>query len=260
MGKIMIIICTILLSVSYSAQNVRLTYEVSFKPKLNDSLKKNEQLLLQIDKDKNVSFFASKLSSENISLNSKIYKDFKKQTFRDYVPVATQFYHTEYIFIPDWKLSYNTKTVLGYKCRSAEINFGGREWVAWYAEDIPFQDGPYKFYGLPGLILEIFSKDGDYKFTAITLEKEQATDIALPTSTLLNVEQLTSLKQETIKNPAAQFTSRVNMLKNSNIEASVRFDNVEITNKDVEERMKKKFWDFLEKYDNPIEKGHIWTN
>lgn len=260
MGKIIIIVYVILICGSCQAQNIKLTYEATFKPKLNDSLMKSEQMLLQIDKGRGISFFESTLSSESISLNNKIYKNFIKQSFIEYEPVAIQFYQTEYLFVPNWNLLNDTKMIMEFKCRKAEIMFGNREWIAWYSEDLPFQDGPYKFYGLPGLILEIFSKDGDYKFTATSVEKQNIIDFVTPTSTSLKIEKLNSLKEDAVKNPAAQFLAKVNMLKNSNMQATARYDNKEITYKDVEESMKKSFWDFIKSHDNPIEKGKLWTN
>lgn len=49
-------------------------------------------------------------------------------------------------------------------------NFGGRRWEAWFTPDIPYSDGPYKFCGLPGLILKIIDTKGHYKFEVLKLE------------------------------------------------------------------------------------------
>ncbi|SDM03465.1 GLPGLI family protein [Chryseobacterium taihuense] len=240
-------------------QNLKLSYEVTFMPKKNDSTKITEKMNLIIDSEKGDSFFFPKKNSENASLNSMIYKKFSKKTFLEYEPVANEIYHSEYNFQPEWKLLTGTKTLYGYKCNQAQIFFGGREWTAWYAIDLPIQDGPYKFYGLPGLILEIFSKDQHYQFTVESLEQNNLETIILPKSTLLKEDHLNALKFETIKNPAANFASRLNMLKNSNLGYSVRYNNVERTSKDMEETIKKNFWDFIKNHDNPIEKGKFWT-
>lgn len=54
----------------------------------------------------------------------------------------------------DWELSENIKDIGGYKCQKAITNFKGREYEVWFAPDIPISTGPWKLWGLPGLILE----------------------------------------------------------------------------------------------------------
>ena len=68
-----------------------------------------------------------------------------------------------------WHLENNFDTILGYKVQKATTNFGGRKWIARFAKEIPIQDGPYKFHGLPGLILKIedVSKSHIYELKAI---------------------------------------------------------------------------------------------
>lgn len=51
-----------------------------------------------------------------------------------------------------------------YKAQKATTSFGGRNWNAWFTTDVPFQDGPYKFSGLPGLIVKVEDEAGDYSF------------------------------------------------------------------------------------------------
>ncbi|MCS6796807.1 MAG: GLPGLI family protein [Raineya sp.] len=64
-----------------------------------------------------------------------------------------------------WTLTKQTKEILGFKCKAATTQFRGREYVAYYTEKIPISDGPWKFGGLPGLILEVASTDGMYKLS-----------------------------------------------------------------------------------------------
>lgn len=53
-----------------------------------------------------------------------------------------------------WVIAQDTtRMILGYKCQKAETDFRGRHWVAWFAADIPLCLGPWKFAGLPGLVL-----------------------------------------------------------------------------------------------------------
>ena len=65
----------------------------------------------------------------------------------------------------NWEIEQETKEVLGYKVQKASGSFAGREYEAWFSPELPFSDGPYKFAGLPGLILEISDLQDHYHFT-----------------------------------------------------------------------------------------------
>ena len=69
----------------------------------------------------------------------------------------------------DWTLLPDTTTVCGYVCRKAEATFRGIRWTAWYAPEIPLGIGPWKFNGLPGLVLWAYDDKGthDVKLTAV---------------------------------------------------------------------------------------------
>ena len=64
----------------------------------------------------------------------------------------------------DWKILPETVKIGEYEAQKAETTFAGRKWYAWFTQDIPFQDGPYKFKGLPGLIIKVEDAKGDYSF------------------------------------------------------------------------------------------------
>lgn len=75
---------------------------------------------------------------------------------------------TEDVETPDWQLIPDSTTeIIGYHCQLAKSNFKGRTWYAWYAEDIPMQEGPWKLCGLPGLILKAYDENHEYVFSAI---------------------------------------------------------------------------------------------
>lgn len=73
----------------------------------------------------------------------------------------------------DWEIGNETKEILGYQVQKATTHFRGRDYEAWFAPEIGISNGPYKFHGLPGLILDIHSKDGKYEFTAYGLKLNQ---------------------------------------------------------------------------------------
>lgn len=83
---------------------------------------------------------------------------------------------------PDWQLiPDNATTIIGYHCQLAKTNFKGRTWYAWYAEDIPLPEGPWKLIGLPGLTLKAYDENKEYSFTAIGMSTLTApTPITFP--------------------------------------------------------------------------------
>ena len=65
----------------------------------------------------------------------------------------------------NWKIEAETDTtIMGYKCIKATTQYAGRDYIAWFTMDIPISDGPYKFQGLPGLIVSINDVHNQHKF------------------------------------------------------------------------------------------------
>ncbi|WBV57537.1 GLPGLI family protein [Chryseobacterium daecheongense] len=71
-----------------------------------------------------------------------------------------------------WKLIDEKKNVLTYECYKAEATFRGRKFIAWYTKDIPIADGPYKFAGLPGLILEVYDDQENFHYKLLAITKK----------------------------------------------------------------------------------------
>lgn len=69
--------------------------------------------------------------------------------------------------INNWKLTNENKIINSINCKKAELNYKGRDWIAWYSSEIPFPYGPFKFSGLPGLIIKITDKTGDFDFELV---------------------------------------------------------------------------------------------
>lgn len=77
-------------------------------------------------------------------------------------------------------MTEDTKEILGYKCRSAKCIFRGREWTAWYSDEIPVADGPWKFGGLPGFIMEISDVGSQYRFVCVGINSKAERLITMP--------------------------------------------------------------------------------
>ena len=69
-----------------------------------------------------------------------------------------------------WIISFEMQEILGYTCQKATCHFRGRDYVAWFAPDIPVRQGPWKLGGLPGLILKAHDTDSLYTFEAVKIE------------------------------------------------------------------------------------------
>lgn len=86
--------------------------------------------------------------------------------------VFVDFYvYEDSVATPAWTLSTDTATVCGYLCRKATARFRGRQWEAWYTEEIPVDAGPWKLCGLPGLILRASTPDGLLSFEAQSVRR-----------------------------------------------------------------------------------------
>lgn len=75
-----------------------------------------------------------------------------------------------------WELSPRTREIIGYTCRRATCTFRGRDYEAWYTEEIPLGLGPWKFRGLPGLILavnDLTNPQGIIRFEATGIRKSR---------------------------------------------------------------------------------------
>ncbi len=69
-----------------------------------------------------------------------------------------------------WKLFPENKMFQNYVLQKATTTFGGRNWIAWFTNEIPFQEGPHKFHGLPGLIVELSDDGNNFSFKLVKSE------------------------------------------------------------------------------------------
>ncbi len=176
-------------SVMTSAQVNRFIYEYKFRADSTktDSLK-TEWMYLDIDKSG--SRYYSKLAFDadsimNADLNKQLAAgmgniSISRQNYGNAVSYKVEKSHPSYktVLITEignqsyrvtedrplgWKISSENKQVGEFKAQKATTQFAGRLWTAWFTSDIPFQDGPYKFHGLPGLIVEVSDATGSHR-------------------------------------------------------------------------------------------------
>ena len=170
----------VLFSAFAGAQNKRFTYEYAV---IADSTNKadvhKELLVLDVSPTGSLFYSYDKFKSDSIQTieinkqsNSKseiinIKQDYKGKVFytisKKY-PTFKTFLHTgmgndNYKIVDDrkpiWTISSDQQKIGEFQAQKAQANLYGRKWTAWFATELPIQDGPYKFQGLPGLIVKI---------------------------------------------------------------------------------------------------------
>lgn len=102
----------------------------------------------------------------------QIFKNYPKGriTYTEHIPSSTYKYE-ESIDMFDWILTGDTSSICGFKVYKATCDYSGRSWIAWFSPDLPYNDGPYKFNGLPGLIIKAHDTRNHYCFEMISIEK-----------------------------------------------------------------------------------------
>lgn len=167
----------------------RFFYELTYAPN-KDSLDKKikEMTILDITKDKSIYRDYLAVSQDSI-LKVEVEAMQKAGTFKDisksikqpkFSHIITKAYpsmdvsYTDYILQDkvsykddktfDWKISGDKAKIGEYNAQKATTTFGGRNWIAWFTTDVPFQDGPYKFKGLPGLIVKVEDDAKNYSW------------------------------------------------------------------------------------------------
>jgi GLPGLI family protein len=136
------------------------------------------------------------------------------------------------LILMSWQLDKSQKVILGYSCKKATCTFRGRNYEAFYAEKIPISNGPFKFGGLPGLILEISSTDKFIRYEAVQIDKTETPPFQFPLhwlkktisfKTMLEMEELANLeavkKQESRLPPEQQGLIITTIHKSEQIES-----------------------------------------
>ncbi|QCY71120.1 GLPGLI family protein [Antarcticibacterium flavum] len=135
-----------------------------------------DEVLKKQQKDPNA-FTGNNQGSSKRSLGYYIYKGIPegKLSFTQKI-VLDNYQYVEDLKQFEWEILPETKEITGYKVQKATTRFAGRDYIAWFTPEIPISDGPYKFNGLPGLILEIQDTRGHYSFILENFEilKERA--------------------------------------------------------------------------------------
>ena len=223
----------------------RFFYELTFKPKKGiDSLQKAVMILDVTDKK---SLYRDYLTVSQDSVlkievekmqKAGVFKDLSKsfqmpkfayKITKEYPTMKVNFsermlnsvfgYNEEPKF--NWKISNDKQKIGEYEAQKATTEFGGRKWTAWFTESIPFPDGPYKFSGLPGLIVKIEDSEKNFSWVLTAnkplkefeelsySEKLSAQFGARNDVTIINRDKFESSFEEYKKDPFASIRAQI---------------------------------------------------
>ncbi len=124
--------------------------------------------------EKQIIDYMSNPQRQPVAFTYQIFKNYPegKITFTDVIPSDTYKYEED-LNLFEWNITSDTGTFCNYKAQKATCEFGGRSWIAWFSPDIPYSDGPYKFNGLPGLIVKVYDTRNHYVFELISIGKPE---------------------------------------------------------------------------------------
>ncbi|WP_187477440.1 GLPGLI family protein [Amniculibacterium sp. G2-70] len=143
-------------------------------------------------------------------ITSYVFKKYKENRMEIIDNIGKDnFQYSEELLRNRWKISEEKKEIQGYACQKATVTSYGRTFVAWFAPQIPFHDGPYKFSGLPGLILELEDTEKRFAFALVKFDPKNSETFTYPKykmSKLKSVEKKLFLEAQ--KNYAENILSR----------------------------------------------------
>ncbi len=162
--------------------------------------------------------FKSSISGDNVvpDLSAVVKPQFIQEVYYDngktlvYDKIRTN----KFAFQPTnkiiWVLSNESKIISGYHCKKATGRYGNKNIIAWYTEEIPFQEGPYTFKGLPGLIVSLEDSKQYYTFLLKELKQVKKPIVPIHGAIETTFEKFNAKRQEVKNDPVGTFNQTMN--------------------------------------------------
>ncbi|WP_317125931.1 GLPGLI family protein [Chryseobacterium bernardetii] len=263
-------ISAILLIIFLQAQTHRFIYELQYKMDSTEAGYEKANMILDIA-PKEVKFYGRDLAIRD-SLNKKFgtnfsYTDMTGQVVKrkinsfdneNFINIKNGYYTFKTTDKINWAIADEIKKVENYTLQKATTKFGGRSWTAWFCKDIPFNEGPFKLRGLPGLIFELSDAKKNFLYTLVKsreLPEDYSTSDFLESSfgnkaIPINEKQKHKLMMEFYNDP---FAFERNNISKSNNDLRININGKEIHNVDELNTQTKSMQEVIRKYNNPIE-------
>ncbi len=224
--KVLVSLLIVLINLGTSKAQTSNIYKISYDIYYNTDFPMMRKAELYISKEGNYSIFREDLQKKYRwnpkknkgddvaqsdytmtvakSINERYVENFKIEKeivmFEDFAKIQ---YHIQDIY-PDfsWHILSDKKIISGIECIKAEGTYRGNSFEVWFTNEIPLSFGPWKFCGLPGLILEAKTRNDEYSFVATKIEHTD-TIISLPQVKLKDVtlKKFLEIKEEFYDRP-----------------------------------------------------------
>ena len=129
-----------------------------------------------------IAFYSIDNAALTCSYNEQFYKDFKSGILlsSELLEFKRKVFIEDNIDMFEWEILNEKDTIIAnYKCKKASTKHRGREYEAYFTNEIANQGGPWKFDGLPGFILYVKTKDSFLEIQATEITHLDSIDSKL---------------------------------------------------------------------------------
>ncbi|MEM6770380.1 MAG: GLPGLI family protein, partial [Bacteroidota bacterium] len=162
----------------HQSRNLLETYFITNKASLGVQLLSPPKDV-EITTDENGEYHAELMLGPKQEENLVYYLDYQAKAWTGKLFIADEpFIVSDQLAPFEWTILPDTKEIAGYNCHAATTHFRGRNYTAYFTPEITLSGGPYKYNGLPGLILEISTEDGSYAWHCKSITNLSQTELA----------------------------------------------------------------------------------
>lgn len=266
--RINIFLALVMLANFTKGQTHRFIYDVIYKKDSTSEITTKENYILDINKSETLFYTRDfYLADSLINNNIPFPKDMKLNTsniiahkignnqFEEYDLIENTVLNLKTENYQNWKLTDEKKQIKDLTLQKATTTWGGRHWIAWFTTRLPFPEGPHKFHGLPGLIIELSDDKNNYRFELARSEKianpeeNQFIEMSRQMSIPVDWKKYKAMKLNYYESPVNFIKSGIGNSKNEDFFLN---DGTVVNSKNQRE-INNQLRNIIKKYNNPVE-------
>ncbi|GHT14333.1 hypothetical protein FACS189432_02170 [Bacteroidia bacterium] len=198
-------------------------YDVSSKVELEISVSSDDVDVQDLNSQDDSSEKGKTITLINFRSWDKNYYLDTEFTFGGFVTIKGELIKPEWTIVAD-----SMKMINDYTCLMAKGFLCGRNFTVWFTPDIPVSVGPWKLWGLPGLIVSALSDDGFVNCHLSSLKKTDQQPIEPVVEKTISPSEFKTQWNEAIK----KFSRKMRSFSDG-IDVEVTFSNVQMADKSL---------------------------